>query len=127
MLNLLTLNYWFDLSPEPFISIANTIIIAFLGLLLIGGILFLILQKKNKSFKVLFGKLNNFCFINLIIGVLLFFFSWEEAYFLSARFWYMLWIIIMIVWLLEIKKKSGQISDLRDKRKKRQEFEKYLP
>jgi LPXTG-motif cell wall-anchored protein len=127
MLNLLTLNYWFDLSPEPFISIANTIIIAFLGLLLIGGILFLILQKKNKSFKVLFGKLNNFCFINLIIGVLLFFFSWEEAYFLSARFWYMLWIIIMIVWLLEIKKKSGKISDLRDKRKKRQEFEKYLP
>lgn len=127
MLNLLTLNYWFDLSPEPFMSAANTIIILFLGLLLLGGILFIILKKKNKLYKVLFERLYNFCFINLIIGVLLFFFSWEEAYFLSARFWYMLWIIIIIVWLLEIKKKSGKISDLRDKRKKRQEFEKYLP
>jgi len=127
MLNLLTLNYWFDLSPEPFMSTANTIIILFLGLLLLGGILFIILKKKNKLYKVLFERLYNFCFINLIIGVLLFFFSWEEAYFLSARFWYMLWIIIMVVWLLELKKKSGKISDLRDKRKKRQEFEKYLP
>ncbi len=127
MLNLLTLNYWFDLSPEPFMSTANTIIILFLGLLLLGGILFIILKKKNKLYKVLFERLYNFCFINLIIGALLFFFSWEEAYFLSARFWYMLWIIIMVVWLLELKKKSGKISDLRDKRKKRQEFEKYLP
>jgi len=127
MLNLLSFNYWFDLSPEPFMFLANIVIVAFLGLLLIGGILFLILQKKNKLYKVLFGKINNFCFINLIIGVLLFFFSWQEAYFLSARFWYLLWLIIMVVWLLEIRKKNGKISDLRDKRKKRQEFEKYLP
>ena len=127
MLNLLTLKYWFDLSPHAFLPLANIVIISFFGLLLTGIILFIILKKKKKSYRTLFEKMYNFCLINLIIGLLLFFFSWQQAYLLSARFWYLLWLITMVVWLLEIIKKSGKISDLKEKRKKRQEFEKYLP
>jgi hypothetical protein len=127
MLNLLTLKYWFNLNPEAFSSIANIIIFSFLSLLLIGTILFFVLRNRKGIYRILFSKLYNFCFINLIVGLLLFFFSWQQISFLSARFWYMLWLIVFVVWFIEIIKKSGKISDLREKRQKRKEFEKYLP
>ncbi len=127
MLNLLTLKYWFNLSPEAFSPIANIVIFSFLGLLLISTIVFFIFKNKKGIYKKLFSKLYDFCFINLIIGLILFFFSWQQISFLSSRFWYMLWLIIFIVWFIEVIKKSGKISDLRQKRQKRKEFEKYLP
>lgn len=127
MFNLLTLKYWFNLRPEAFSSMANIIIFSFLGLLIIGTIVFFIFKNKKGVYKILFSKLYDFCLINLIIGLLLFFLSWQQISFLSARFWYMLWLIIFVVWFVEIMKTSGKISDLRKKRQKRKEFEKYLP
>jgi DNA integrity scanning protein DisA with diadenylate cyclase activity len=127
MLNLLTLKYWFNLKPESFSSVANIIILSFFGLLLISTIVFFVLKNRKGIYKKLFNKLYEFSFINLIIGLLLFFFSWQQVSFLSARFWYMLWLIIFVVWFIEIIKKSGRISDLKEKRQKRKEFEKYLP
>lgn len=127
MRNLLTFNYWFDLSPSSFIYVAQVIFVAFLLLLFVAGIFFMIYKRKKGQYKVLSEKLYEFSFVNLFIGFLLFFFDNQGVRFFSARFWFLAWIAIMIYWLINILKKFGKIIIKREERKKQEQFKKYLP
>lgn len=127
MTNLLTLNYWFSSRPETFIPLARNIFLFFLFLLLLAGIFFMIYRKKSGKNKILFNKLYDFCFINLILGFLLLFFNNQQVQFFSARFWLLIWLIIMIIWLLNISKRIKKIITHREERRKEEEFKKYLP
>ena len=127
MKNLLTLNYWFNFSPGSFIYVAQVIFVAFLLLLFVAGIFFMIHKRKKGQYKVLSEKLYEFSFVNLFLGFLLFFFDNQGVRFFSARFWFLIWIVIMIYWLINIFKKFGKIIIKREERKKQEQFKKYLP
>lgn len=127
MRNLLTFNYWFDLSPSSFIYVAQVIFVAFLLLLFVTGIFFMIYKRKKGQYKILSEKLYEFSFINLFLGFLLFFFDNQGVRFFSARFWFLIWLGIMIYWMINIFKKFGKIIIKREERKKQEEFKKYLP
>ncbi len=127
MTNLFTLSYWFESRPEVFVPLARNLFIAFLALLFVAGIVFMIYRKKTGKNKILFNKLYDFCFINLVLGVVLLFFNGQQIQFFSSRFWLLIWLAIIIVWLLNISKKIKKIIFHREERRKEEEFKKYLP
>ena len=86
MTNLLTFNYWFNLSPASFIKPVQIIFIIFLAILLILGIVFSFYKNKKGSFRSLIVKLQEFSFLNLFIGLLLFFLIGSQLCFFQLVF-----------------------------------------
>ncbi len=127
MTNLLTLRYWFNSSPEALSNLGQTIFLLFLAILFVLSLFFIFSKKKPGSYKIFYIKFYNFCFVNFILGVLFWFFNYQGVYFFSARFWLLFWLIFMIVWLLNIFKYFKKVIANREDRKKKQEFNKYLP
>lgn len=127
MTNLLTFNYWFNLSPASFIKPVQIIFIIFLAILLILGIVFSFYKNKKGSFRSSIVKLQEFSFLNLFIGLLLFFFDRQSIMFFSARFWYLVWIAFMIFSLWKIIKNFKKMAGRREERAREREFKKYLP
>lgn len=107
--------------------IAQKAFIVFLVLLL-GLAIYSKFKKKEKGiyFRI-WNKLTSFGTTNLIIGLFLLFFTYEEVIFLSMRFWFLLWLASMIFWLQLIHKESKKIPEIREKRKQEEEFKKYIP
>lgn len=127
MQNLLTWRFWFNLRPEPLLPLFTKIFIAWLVLLLILTIFTAIKQNRKSLYKHFWKKSYAFAVGNLIIGAVLFFFSYERAAFLSARFWLALWLITMLWWLWPIIKSYRLIPLKKKQREQEQEFKKYLP
>jgi hypothetical protein len=127
MENLLKLSYWFNPSPPTFIYLANVLFVSFLIVLFLAGIFFMTYKQRPGSYKKVFSSLQDFSFANLFLGLLFFFFDQQNVYFFSARFWYVLWIILMGFWIFNIIKKIKKISSNKEERKKYHEFKKYLP
>lgn len=127
MNNLLTFNYWLNLRPEALSSLANQIFIIFLVLLTASSILFFTLKNRPSLYRFVFKKLYNFSISNLIIGLLLLFFNYESAIFFSARFWFLVWLIIMIIWLIFIGKELKKIPARKKKAQAEEAYRKYLP
>ncbi len=127
MLNLFSFKYWFNFNPGFFVFSAQIAISVFLLLLLSAGIFFYFYRKRAGAYKVLVNDLHVFSLSNFLIGLLLLFFAYQQIHFLSARFWFLLWIILILFWFVNIVKKFRKIVSKREEREKRKEFEKYLP
>lgn len=127
MKNLLTLQYWFTLRPETLSPLANKVFIATILLLIVFSVLFLWLKNRRGLYRHLFRKFYNFSLSNAVIGLLFLFFNYENAIFFSARFWLLLWLIIMIVWLIFILKDLKKIPALKQRNSAEEIYKKYLP
>ena len=63
-----------------------------------------------------------------ILGVLLYFFSFEGIRLFGARFWYPVWMIVTVVWaLLIIRFVTKDIPHAQEQTQTRQAIAKYLP
>lgn len=127
MKNLLSFKYWFNLDPSSFIYFAQVFLFSFLLFLFILAILSMFYKRKSGPYKFLAIKLYEFSFINLFLGSLLFFFDYQNIYFLSARFWFLFWIAAMIYWLLNIYQLYQKNLKNRKEFKNNKDFKKYLP
>ncbi|MFA5644490.1 MAG: hypothetical protein WC928_03125 [Patescibacteria group bacterium] len=127
MFNLLTFKYWFNPTPDSLIYSAKIILVLFLIFLFLAGVFFIFFKKKAGPYKVLANKLYEFSFVNLFIGFLLFFFNYQQIYFLSSRFWFLLWLILLVWWLLNIYTNFKKVIFRREERNKKEQFKKYLP
>lgn len=102
----------------------------FIGLiiaLVIAAIVLLIAKKKKGIYRKLFSSLYNFCLSNMIIGVMLLFFNYEIVPFFSARFWYLIWLVVSILWLINIIKTLKKIMSRQKEQTTVDEIKKYLP
>ncbi|MDD3285825.1 MAG: hypothetical protein PHG95_04325, partial [Patescibacteria group bacterium] len=127
MQNLLTWHFWFNLRPEPLLPIFVNIFLGFLILLLLASIFTGIKQSRKGLYKIFWKKAYNFSIGNLIIGAVFFFFNYERAAFLSARFWLAIWIISMLWWLWPIVKQYRLVPAKQKQLAQEQEFKKYSP
>lgn len=127
MMNLLTFHYWFNSSPAPFIGPVRVSLFVFVGLLFVFGLAFILFRKKINLRKKLTENLSNFCFTNFIIGLFLVFFEIQSINFFSSRFWYVLWLALMVVLIISIVKKEKKYYISKESFKKDKEFKKYLP
>lgn len=127
MQNLLTWKFWFNLRPEPLLPIFEKLYLLLLVILLLAAIFTYIKQKKKGLYKRFWKLSYFFSFSNLVIGVIIFFFNYERAAFLSARFWLALWGLTMLWWLWLLFKSHRQVPLNKKKLEKEKEYNKYLP
>ena len=127
--NFLTLDFWFNLRPGVFIGLSLKIIVGFILLLLVLAVISGIGRKRwAKSLYVgLWNSLYYFFLTNAIIGLILVFFNYEMVPFLSARFWFLIWAVSLIVWLFFIYKAVIKIPLRKARLEKEEEFKKYIP
>lgn len=127
---LLDLNFWFSLRSAA-LSKKTTIILAVcFAIFLAAGIVcgFLIKSKKqNPPVAKLFRKLKKMFQTMAVVGFIVLFFSYEQIYFMSGRFWFAAWLIGLVVWAVFIAlyalKKMPKEKDELDKKQK---YLKYL-
>lgn len=129
MLKFLSLNFWFNVWGGTLVSPLRNIFIVFIIVLLILTIVFTILKKRSS--KTLYFKIYNqiqlFSLINFILALLLLFFTDQKIPLLSARFWFLLMAIEMIVSRYFIYKRYKKIPEIKEKIRKEKEFKKYIP
>jgi len=124
--HLFNLNYWFNLRPAILSSLGQTMFVALL-VVFIASIIIFITKKKMGVYRGFFRKISDFCVGNLIIGGVLFFFNYEIIPFFSARFWLLLWGIVMATWMYFIIKSLKKVKNTKKEQDKIDEYNKYLP
>ncbi|MDP2708821.1 MAG: hypothetical protein Q8O93_02110 [bacterium] len=127
--NYLTWNFWLNVRPGAFLPASLKAVLGIISLFIILTIVSGFIRKKwNKSLYASFwSSLYAFFLTNSIIGLLLLFFNYEMVPFLSARFWYLLWVVGALVWLYFIYKIIISIPQKKERLEKEQEFKKYIP
>ncbi len=127
--NFLTLNFWFNLRPNVFLASSFKIILGFILFFIVLAIISAIGKKRwaKGLYAVLWNNLYYFFLTNAIIGLVLTFFSYETVPFLSARFWFLLWVLSMAVWLVFIYRLMAKIPKKKAQLEKEKEFKKYIP
>lgn len=130
MTNLLTLSYWFNLNPGPFLDEYIKIVYGIIVLILVAGFVTWIFVKKNADNKLIqkfWIKVQNFCFTIGISAGLLVFFRQQRINFLSMPFLLLLIFIGALVWTYFILKYITTTVPARKKEKAEQELKnKYL-
>lgn len=127
MKNLLTLDYWFNLAPESLTPTAQKLFIALVIGLAVAALIIALIKNRGGLYRGFLKHLYAFCLANSAIGLLLLFFNYESAPFLSARFWLGLWIIAMIAWIIPILKSIAVIPKRKKEIAQEKELKKYLP
>lgn len=94
--------YWLTLQPPQVGGLAGSILfgvfVAFFILGIVGRIV--VDRKGNDRYKKEVGSRISSLLITMgLLGIILFFFSFEEVQLFGARFWYPLWIIATLVWV----------------------------
>lgn len=126
--SLFTFKYWFNLRPGSIDFKALMVILTFVVSLAVLAFVFnLIKKRKNGLYYKIWNGLNIFCITNFVIGLFLTFFTYELIYFLSARFWFLLWGLGMVVWLFFIIRNFREIPKIKEKISKEKEYKKYIP
>lgn len=127
MQNLLTWKFWFNLRPEPLLPLFQNLYLLVLGLLLILAVVSYFKQKQKSLYRHVWKLSYFFSFTNLVIGSIFFFFNYERAAFLSARFWLAIWGLGMIFWAYLLIKKYRVVPENKKKLEEKKEFLKYIP
>ncbi len=127
--NFLTWNFWFSAKHGSFTSFSFKMILGFIFLLIVLAAVSGIIKKRlPKSLYFSFwSKLRVFFMSNAAIGLLLSFFNYEMAPFLSSRFWFLLWAVGMLAWLFFIYKAAAKVPEEKARAEKEKEFKKYIP
>ena len=100
-LSLLSLNFWFDLTPDPFLPQSLKILqLAFGALILLGVAVKIISMVRKTDYTLSRGGKKLFkIFLTMgIFGFFILFMEYERVPFLSSRFWYALWFLGFAVW-----------------------------
>lgn len=131
MPNLLSWSYWFSLQARELMpSVKLALVVAFAALVVLGLLAAFAARRRSGSmFWAEGGK--RFASMALWMGFLGLFFTWsthELVYFFGARFWFLLWALVAVVWTVSIArylltvvpKKSAEYAD-------RARIRKWLP
>jgi len=105
MSTLLSWSYWFSLQARELMPSVKTGIAAAFAALVVLGFLARAMSKKRSGdmFWAEGGK--RFASMALWMGFLGLFFVWcthELVYFFGARFWYLVWLVVALVWAATI-------------------------
>jgi len=126
--NFITLSYWFDGQPGNLAAGALKLIAIFLaGLFLVTIVAYLKTKNKKDIYYKGWIKLITFTITNLVLGLLILFIYYEAVPYLSMRIIGLIWLISMIAWGYTIFRTFKVVPENIEKRKKEQEFKKYIP
>ncbi len=126
-INLFKLGFWFNVRAGELTPRIEQSLMAFILILAILFIAFINLKRKKSIYGRSYGKIASFSIVNFFIGLLLLFFTYETTPFLSSRFWFVLWVLEMIIWIVFIFKNFKKIPEKKKRFEKEKEYKKYIP
>lgn len=86
------------------------------------------IKKFKKPFRSLFSKLSGWGWTMGLLGLVLLFFSVEQIAFISARMFYLFWLVLAVYWLYTIIRYAiKDIPRVIEQQKEKVEANKYLP
>ncbi len=122
------LKFWFNAYPgamsKPFLLFFIVMTIVF-SLLAIVSYFF---NKKRSIYQKTWNSFFQLCFFSVVYNIFWIFFVWQTIPVLSSRFWFAIWLLIIIIWFVFIFR---QIFIKIPQRKKileqKNKIKKYLP
>lgn len=128
MENLFSLQMWLNTRPGSLQPEFQKMLLALLFIFLVLSFVFNIIKNKKRSlYYKIWQRLAFFSVTNLIIGLILLFFTYELIPFLSMRLWFLLWGTGMLVWAGFVLKAYLKIPEIKEKIAKEKEYKKYIP
>lgn len=127
MNELLTPSYWFTLSPPNMDGMTGIVVGAvFIALFLAGVALKMLSNRKGKHVQM--ERVGRMLSTMGFLGIVLAFLSYENIRLLGARFWYLVWILGLLIWIgCIVWKMKKEKPAAHDRDVARETIEKYLP
>ena len=123
-------SYWLT-HQHPVPEIWTTGLLIFFGLIILVGlvtIIFRFSKRFPKPWRMLSGKLTVWAWTMGLLGLLVLFFSIEQIWLISARIFYIFWLVIALWWLYYIIVYAlKDLPRILQRQKERDQKEKYLP
>ncbi|HPL92841.1 MAG TPA: hypothetical protein PLB38_00975 [bacterium] len=106
----LSVDYWF--SSKVLVGPLFWGLLALFGALLISGIVLdiLLAMRQIINYRSVVRQFSSFCWTMSLIGFIWLFFFYQGVYILSARVWFLLWLLIAGIWLYFIYNFYKQIK-----------------
>ncbi len=131
MTPLFTTAYWFSLTPPALSKGGMMIMLSVFGAMILAAIVLKLVSKRKKDtlawakgapkFVALLGWMG-------VFGLLMVWTSYEQIRFFGARFWFLVWDAVTIVWLLSILKFIiAVVPEQAAAYAERERIRKYLP
>ena len=129
--NFWSLHYWLNLNPGNLEQTGQQSLSIFFGLVVLAGIVGYMFASKSAADKLLarvYRKIGRLGITMGIIGFFMIFLFYQEIYIFSARFWFLIWLVVVAVWVRSIVH-LAKVKIPREKRTlaEQQAFERYLP
>lgn len=123
--------YWFTTEPPEVGGLLGTIVfIVFLACLVLGIVSRISAdrRKDDRYIREIGQRLSFFLTSMGIIGVILFFFSYENIHLFGSRFWYPVWMIAFFAWgYMIFRYIREEVPEMRKRDHARKARNKYLP
>ena len=119
----------FALQPPSLHQQAITMMAGAFGLLLLGGLFSRVSSRGVDSLKAKgLKRLASLGVTMGLLGLLYLFFAWQRAVLLGARFWLLIWLVVVLIWLFFILKYLLMVVPAKRREiDQRRRFERYLP
>lgn len=127
----LTLSYWFDPSPAPFLPMVERgILVVFVAFFFAGILARLIIMRQgwDKMTKKAIRRAASALMVLGFVGLLLYVLSYERVYVLGMRFGYLLWIVLFAWYAYRlIRMVRIDMPLMEQRRAERDNINKWLP
>jgi hypothetical protein len=129
MKELLNYRYWFNSRPEPLWPNDDKVFMWLFGLIVLLGVVSFFSKRKNgqNPYRKIWASIFNLSWVNLLIGLILLFFSFELVPFLASRFWLIFWGIEAAIWLFFIIRDLLEIPKTLAKLAAEKQYKQYIP
>ncbi len=130
MENILSLSYWFDLTPIRMSAAFEIGFFIAFTLFIIAGLAFRIMKKSrtDKFERQILERATNISLTTGLLGLLWLFMAYEEISIFGARFWFLIIAVSLLISLVRlIRFHRLQVPQLRLLEQSKSEVNKYLP
>jgi nitrate/nitrite transporter NarK len=119
--------FWFNLRPGSMAQIYSYSLMGLIIFLIIAAVILFIAKRKKGFYKKSLENFYNFSLTNALFGALLLFFNYELVPFFSARFWFLIWLVVAVIWLYYTIKALKKVAIRKKQNIETDEIKKYLP
>ncbi len=123
--------YWLTMNPPEVGGLLGTItFVIFVVVFVLGIVGHLVADRRgsDRFMREVGHNISTLLVVMGILGVLLFFFSFEEIRLFGARFWYLVWIAGFLFWsFLIFRYVKWTVPGMREREAQRHANQKYLP
>lgn len=124
-------SFWFDLSPNALSPGFDKAFFVAFSLLVLAGAVARVMARHKKDDRYLvkaYLMVGDMLVAMGLLGMVFFFFTYEEIYLLGARFWFLVWGIGFLFWISYIVKYvKVKIPAMRAEVKEKNQQNEYLP